>query len=148
MHLYEVAQLGGNDEDVGSQRHLTEALKLLVVHVHLVHRRVQRVVTGGENKTREQREGGALMSEQPQSREKNGTFFLRTLPSLSQHVLQYACKSVRSGAAATQDVFSINTGVTPLTELIRAWLRGLLTGTLDRVTLSIPFLTVLHCCGE
>lgn len=59
MHLYEVAQLGGNDEDVGSQQHLTEALKLLVVHVHLVHRRVQRVVTGGENKnTRAEGRGG------------------------------------------------------------------------------------------
>lgn len=49
LYLYEVAQLGGNDEDVGGQRHLAEALELLIIHVDLLHRRVQRVVTGGES---------------------------------------------------------------------------------------------------
>ena len=44
MHLYKVAQLRGNDEEVGGERHLTEALELLIVHVDLLHRRIQRVV--------------------------------------------------------------------------------------------------------
>lgn len=45
VYLYKVAQLRGNDENVGGERHLTEALELLIVHVHLLHGRVQRVVT-------------------------------------------------------------------------------------------------------
>lgn len=44
MYLYKVAQLRGNDENVRGERHLTEALELLIVHVDLLRRRVQRVV--------------------------------------------------------------------------------------------------------
>lgn len=49
-HLYEVAQLRGNDKNVRGERHLTEALKLLVVHVDLLHRWVQWVVTSCQHR--------------------------------------------------------------------------------------------------
>lgn len=43
LYLNKVAQLRGKDENIGGEWHLTEALELLIIHVHVLHRRVERV---------------------------------------------------------------------------------------------------------
>lgn len=44
LYLYKVAQLWGNYENIRSERHVTEALELLIIHVNLLHGGVQWVV--------------------------------------------------------------------------------------------------------
>lgn len=43
LYLNKVAELRGKDENIGGEWHLTEALELLIIHVHVLHRRVERV---------------------------------------------------------------------------------------------------------
>lgn len=45
MYLDEISQLRRNDEDVWNEGNLSEALELLIIHVDLLRRRVQRVIT-------------------------------------------------------------------------------------------------------
>lgn len=53
-YLHKVAQLRGNDEDVRGQRQLAETLELLIIHVHLLHGWVQRVIAGKRRKHKEE----------------------------------------------------------------------------------------------
>lgn len=41
LHLNKVTQLGGKDENVRCERHLSETLELLVIQVHVLHRWVK-----------------------------------------------------------------------------------------------------------
>lgn len=50
LYLYKVAQLRRNDENIRGERHLTEALELLIIHVNLLHRGVQWVVAESCNR--------------------------------------------------------------------------------------------------
>lgn len=49
VYLYKVAHFRGNNKDVGGERHLAETLEPLIIHIYLVRRRIQWVVTGHEN---------------------------------------------------------------------------------------------------
>lgn len=104
MYLHKVPQFRRNDENVRSERHLPKGLELLVIHVHLLHGRVQRVVTASRV-----RHAGAIKTAHLQIKRRNSSEgVLGFLPPLGQHVLQDACESVRAGAATTQNDFGLN----------------------------------------
>lgn len=45
LYLYKIAQLRWKDENIRGDGHLTKALELLIIHVNVLHRWVQRVET-------------------------------------------------------------------------------------------------------
>lgn len=98
LHLNKVTHLGGKDENVRRERHLTEALELLVIHVQVLHRRVKWV----EAETWKQFHQWYFPS--CAAGVITLLFQEELLPPLGQHVLQYAWKSIWPGAAATQNI--------------------------------------------